>query len=102
MNRIRLYRERSGLTQAKLAEMAGISQPLLSRLERGITAARHEHMVAIAQALGQPISNLTSDDSEGSRLFRAAGDIPAEHRDAAADMLEAFLAAVSRPGPKGK
>lgn len=50
----RLRRERlaRGLSQADLARIAGVSQPTVSFLERGLSRPRPRSRVAIARALG--------------------------------------------------
>ena len=44
---IRIERIRRGLTQAKLAEMLGLSQVLVSKLERGVYTLSKETSVKI-------------------------------------------------------
>lgn len=48
---IREQRERSALSIRKLAEMAGVSNPYLSQIERGIRKPSAEILRAIAEAL---------------------------------------------------
>jgi transcriptional regulator with XRE-family HTH domain len=51
-NRVRELRERAGMTLVELATEAGITAPMLSRLERGERALTDHTMAAIAKALG--------------------------------------------------
>jgi len=44
---LRQLRLNAGLTQAQLAEMAGVSQPKLSQYERGVTVAKPETLKRI-------------------------------------------------------
>ena len=51
--RMRLGRHQLGISQRRLADLAGVSQSLISRLERGIVPGIHLiHLVAIGMALG--------------------------------------------------
>lgn len=57
--RIRDARHHRGLTQTQLAELAGVSQSLISALELGITAGvRDATKVRIAAALEIPVQEL--------------------------------------------
>ena len=49
--RVRLLRKTRGITQVQLAKKAGIHSTFLSRIERGITSASLESIIAIAKAL---------------------------------------------------
>ena len=55
---IRQQRERSALSLRKLAERAGISNPYLSQIERGLRNPSGEIMKAIARALYLPAEAL--------------------------------------------
>ena len=57
---IKELRRKKGLTQAKLAEIAGIRQGVLSYIESGRTKhPRIDTMTAIAKALGVTVDELT-------------------------------------------
>jgi transcriptional regulator with XRE-family HTH domain len=49
---IRHYREQAGLTQAQLAELAGIDRSYLSRLERGDGTEQLRRVIALLRRLG--------------------------------------------------
>jgi transcriptional regulator with XRE-family HTH domain len=49
---IRLYRERAGLTQAELAEMAGVNRTYLSNLESGSQTEQVRRILRILKVLG--------------------------------------------------
>jgi hypothetical protein len=52
-SRIRLGRSQLGISQRRLAELAGVSQSVVSRLERGVaTGMGLMHVVAVGMALG--------------------------------------------------
>lgn len=59
--RVKTAREEQGLSQWKLAEMVGLDQPHISRLERGISGISTEKLVAIAKILRLSIDDLVSD-----------------------------------------
>jgi transcriptional regulator with XRE-family HTH domain len=48
-------RKRMGLTQRELAERAGISQPMISAIERGQQDPRHSTLERIMAAAGQEL-----------------------------------------------
>ena len=53
--RIRNYRTQLGLSQEKLAELAGVSIRTISDIERGITDIRYNNLLQIAEAFNIPI-----------------------------------------------
>jgi transcriptional regulator with XRE-family HTH domain len=57
---IRELRQRDGLTIAVLAEQAGVSRGMLSKIENGQTSAGMETLARIARALGVSMSMLFS------------------------------------------
>lgn len=56
--RIKLLREKAGLTQSELAKLAGIPQPHLSRLENAEHSPTHKTLSRIAKALGIPVGDI--------------------------------------------
>jgi len=62
-SRVRQLRESSGLTQAALARLAGISRVTLVRLENGDYSPRFETLAALARALRTPMERLLVDDA---------------------------------------
>ncbi len=49
---IRSARERKGLTQVQLAELVEVSQPTISRFERGEGTKTDDQIIALCVALG--------------------------------------------------
>ena len=106
--RIRLARERVGLNQRQLAVLTGVSQPTISRVERGersTLAVTELHRIAVAT--GTTVPALTREADRGERILTAArtaatGDPGAVSAaaSAAAELLEldAVLDALSLPG----
>jgi transcriptional regulator with XRE-family HTH domain len=61
--RIRAAREAAGLTLRSLAEATGLSQPFLSRLERGQVSASIANLLEIARALGLSVAALLEGEA---------------------------------------
>ncbi len=73
--RIRAVRDLFAYTQVQLAELTGISQGQLSKIERGEVAFETDELRRVAHAVGVPITFLTADPVEmnvGSLRFRKA------------------------------
>jgi transcriptional regulator with XRE-family HTH domain len=51
---LRQYRKAAKLSQAELADDAGFSSEMISRMERGITAPAFETIELLAESLGVP------------------------------------------------
>lgn len=106
---IRRQRELSEVSMRQFAEMAGISNPYLSQIERGLRAPSEEVMEAIARALRTSadalyeqagISVVADDESDSViRAIRADSRLTARQRQALLTTYEAFIAgnAASRP-----
>ncbi len=62
------------MTQAELAERAGIQRATVNRIETGATAARFTTVRKLAAALGVPADVLlVADDATGATTGPAAG-----------------------------
>jgi transcriptional regulator with XRE-family HTH domain len=57
-SRLRLWRKGSGLTLEDLAGLTGLSQPFLSRIERGERRLKPLDKVRVARAVGEPVRAL--------------------------------------------
>lgn len=62
--RIQKYRNLQNMTQDQVAELAGISQKHLSRIEQGYHNPRFDMIIQIAQALHIPTDALAKDMSD--------------------------------------
>ncbi|MCL1890340.1 MAG: helix-turn-helix domain-containing protein, partial [Desulfovibrionaceae bacterium] len=60
-------RKRRNLTQEKLAEMVGIGQQSLSRMEQGHIAPRFERLQGFANALGCSVADLFQQEDDGTQ-----------------------------------
>lgn len=71
---IRGLREKAGLSTRELARRAGISQPFLSQIERGVSAPSMVTTYRLAEALGVlPGALLPAPASAGVTVVRAGG-----------------------------
>lgn len=101
--RIRQAREHSGLTQAALAEAAGISDETISRIERGAYEPAVSTLVAIARALGAGLDHLVGlrdaapltrgDSPLAARLAARAAELDAKSLRALLGIAELLPAA---------
>jgi len=64
--RLRIYRNRAGINQEKLAEKAGIHPTYVGQLERGEKSATLETVAKIARALDLPFEVLFESIIEGN------------------------------------
>ena len=63
MNRIKEIREKIGMKQMKLAELANVSQPYLFDLENNRRGAKPETLKRIADSLGVTVADLIKEAS---------------------------------------
>ncbi|MEU6216714.1 XRE family transcriptional regulator [Streptomyces sp. NPDC047022] len=62
--RIRTLRLLMGLTQGELAQAAGVSQPLISQIQKGIKLVSDDVLARIAEATGTPMSFFEVDPAD--------------------------------------
>lgn len=67
---VRAHRMRLGLTQEGLAERAGISPDMVSKIEGGTSGARFGVIAKLAEALGVDPAELFTDDLPSGQLKR--------------------------------
>ncbi len=64
--RLKDLREKAGLTQQQVAERAGVSISIVTKIEYGLTEdPRWSTMVALARGLGCSVADLVDPPSEG-------------------------------------
>ena len=73
--RLRIYRTRTGMTQMKLAEKAGIHHTYIGQLERGEKNATLETIEKVARALDLSFETLFEALIDGSAENRTAKEI---------------------------
>ncbi|MHB1571131.1 MAG: helix-turn-helix domain-containing protein [Solirubrobacteraceae bacterium] len=110
---IRRQRELSAMSMREFARLAGISNPYLSQIERGLRAPSEHVLHAIANALEMSADALyeqagvADEDEQPSKVVEAIGEDPrlsARQRQALIQVYEAFVAAgprAARPRRQG-
>lgn len=104
---IRRQRELGELSMRRFAELAGISNPYLSQIERGLRAPSEQVLEAIAAALGVSVEALYeqagvqppgAEDADNDVLdaIRADPRLTARQRSALREIYEAFLGQSTR------
>lgn len=101
---IALLRKNKGLTQAELAEMCDVTQPIIARWEKNQVQPRAKTLERLADALGVPITEFMSGDytriavhlnevhdPELLELIGQVGKLNEKERDALKVVLRAIL-----------
>lgn len=93
MNIANIRRAR-GLTQADLADMAGITQPTVSRAEKGDDGCTLGILKAIAEALSVPLSDLFAESRTPAEtiVLSAFRKLPADRQRGWLDLAETLTA----------
>jgi transcriptional regulator with XRE-family HTH domain len=109
---IRQQRELAELSMRQFAELAGISNPYLSQIERGLRAPSEQVVQAIARSLKVSVDALyeragvappgSDADADRAVLDAIAADprLTARQRSALREVYDAFLAASPRQGAR--
>lgn len=100
MNRVKSFRKLQGLTQGALAEMAGVRQPHIARIERGDSGVTLKVYCKIAEVLNVPLYTLFLDDLsevelEIIQLYRS---LPEDRRAGWDDALALAVASSRKEG----
>ncbi len=66
--RIKLYRQKAGLTQESLGELVGVTFQQIQKYERGITKLNIDKLQRIAEALSVPVPALIEAE-EATHIF---------------------------------
>lgn len=96
---IRLQRERSALSLRKLAESAGISNPYLSQIERGLRRPSADILKSIAHALSISAESLyervglleRSDQPEVREAIQADTELSPKQKQALMEIYTSFI-----------
>lgn len=85
-------RKQLGLTQVELAEIVGVEQPTISRLERGSGNVTLRLIKSVSAALGVTPAELLADDREIAELalIQAFRSLPRERQEGWPDMARAM------------
>jgi transcriptional regulator with XRE-family HTH domain len=101
--RLRLLRERRGLSQQELADMVGIHLSQLSRIERGVSTPSSETVLSLARALHATTDALLRGDTSGEQelqienvrlyqRFRALETLGRDEQETAIKLIDALVA----------
>jgi transcriptional regulator with XRE-family HTH domain len=96
--RIQLLRDAAGLTQAQLADRAGVNPEHISRIERAEKGPSIELLDRIASALGLPIRDLFDFEEEPTHDLRKAAiaSLLDSADDKTKDVVEAVMEVLIR------
>jgi transcriptional regulator with XRE-family HTH domain len=88
---LREWRDYRGLSQQQLADLAGLSKPYVSEVERGLKGYTQPTLFALAKALDcEPIDLLLTDPEAPLQFWQAWRDVPPENREQAVAVLKTF------------
>lgn len=75
-------RKSKGLSQVALAEMVGVEQPTISRIERGDEGVTLRQLKSVADALDITLSEMFAEDRETAEisLIKAYRSLPSERQ----------------------
>lgn len=100
MNNVASIRKAKGFSQAELADLAGVEQPTISKLERGNQSVTLRTIKAVADALGVPVSDLFADRSDAERaIIDAYRSLPEMRRRGWLDMARTVASEDDDPKP---
>lgn len=97
-NRIRELRRQRRISQAELAELAGISQPAISQIENDTRPLSLDWMRVFARIFDCAPADLMDDDDNPDRLSDEERALIARFRAGTADQ-RAMIARISEPLP---
>lgn len=102
MNNIARIRKARGLRQNDLAEMVGVTQPHISRIEKGDEGPPLSLFRQIAEALDVPLSVLFSDERDAAEqaLVDAFNQLPPGRRDGWLEMAKLVQAEARATDPE--
>jgi transcriptional regulator with XRE-family HTH domain len=107
--RLRQARAGRGMTQADLADRAGVSEAYVGRLERGRAAPGIDLVARLAKALGLPAADLLPDgpSSDGPAVLRDQARrlfdrVVGTDDEATLSLLAQILAKLAESAPPGR
>ncbi len=81
-----VYRARARLSQIQLADRAGVSRPVISKMEQGLVSPSFESLARVAEVLGCTIADLfepiRDEPVSDEEILRRASAGPSEFVDA--------------------
>jgi transcriptional regulator with XRE-family HTH domain len=100
--RVEFFRKQSGILQAELAEKLGVTQPMISRIEKGLARLNGELIVQLATIFGITTDELLGANSKRQqdltigrrwvKRLQQIDDLSKRQQDALALIIDAFLA----------
>lgn len=100
MNNVAAIRKSKGLSQVELADIVGVEQSTISKLERGNESVTLRTIQSVADALGVKVSDLFIDRSDAERTIIAAyRSLPEQRRLGWQDMAKAVISEDEEAGP---
>jgi transcriptional regulator with XRE-family HTH domain len=90
MNNVARIRKARGLSQEQLAEMVGVHQATISKLERGSESVTLELVFKVAAALNLPAASLFPHGEIEDRILAALSRVSPDRRAAALVVIEAM------------
>ncbi|MBQ3228692.1 MAG: helix-turn-helix transcriptional regulator [Clostridia bacterium] len=94
-NKLYAIRKQKGLTQAQVAEEAGLSDRTYADIERGSVNMRIESVLRICEALGITPNDIFVEDQIivpiGATLAERVDLLPEKNRETAKQLLEVYL-----------
>jgi transcriptional regulator with XRE-family HTH domain len=93
---IRAHRAKRKLTQRQLADIVGVEQGYISRLERGLQEPGPDVLRRLADALGVSPGALYERNGLEARILALFEQVPADRQEDALAALEHVLRAYSR------
>lgn len=90
MQNLRRIRQERKLTQSELADLVGVNQATISKIERGSEAVTLDLVFRVAAALNVPAGLLFELPELHERLIRALSNVSGPKQDAAVVVIEAM------------
>ena len=96
------FRKRMGMTQADVAEAAGISERTYAEIERGSVNMRMETLLAICKTLRITPNEILTDSTDAeseekmTEIFDRLGKCTIQERETALGLLSVYLESISK------
>lgn len=94
-NKLLAIRKKTGLTQAEVAEAAGLSDRTYADIERGSVNMRTETILKICEALhitpDEILTETSSTECKQNELFERLSSCSPKERETALNLLEVYL-----------
>lgn len=87
---LRRLRKKARLSQAKLADEIGLSQGMISQLEKGDSDYTRTHIESLSRFFQIDPAELVGDLSGNETLYEVLRDFPADERSRALEVLKAL------------